>query len=92
MDYSENLSQQYKFEPQSCHFNKSQYSLHCTVKHTGCDTLLYEYTYHLSDEMKQDFAFTSTVVCHLLEVNKPSTTRFKSDNCATQYKSKYVFK
>ena len=31
MDYSENLSQQYKFEPQSYHFNKSQYSLHCTL-------------------------------------------------------------
>ena len=42
MDYSENLSQQYKFEPQSCHFNNSQYSLHCTVKHTGCDTSPYE--------------------------------------------------
>ena len=34
MNFSENLSQQYKYEPQSCHFNKQQYSLHCTVKHT----------------------------------------------------------
>lgn len=25
MDFSENLSQQYKYEPQSCHFNKQQY-------------------------------------------------------------------
>ena len=35
MDFSENLSQQFKYEPQSCHFNKKQYSLHCTVEHTG---------------------------------------------------------
>ena len=27
MDFSENLSQQYKYEPQSCHFNKQQYLL-----------------------------------------------------------------
>ena len=28
---------------------------------------------------------------HLLELENPSVIRFKSDNCATQYKSKYVF-
>ena len=27
-----------------------------------------------------------------MEVDKPSTINFKSDNCATQYKSKYIFK
>ena len=35
--------------------------------------------------MKHNFTFTSTVVGHLLEVDKPSTIYFKSDNCATQY-------
>ena len=34
MDFSENLTQSYKYEPQSTHFNKKQYSLHCSVKHT----------------------------------------------------------
>ena len=66
MDYSENFSQQYKFEPQSCHFNMS---LQCTLKHASYDTLPYECVYHLSDEMKYDFAFTSTIACHLLEVD-----------------------
>ena len=33
MDYSENMSQMYKFEIQSTHFNKRNYSLHCTVEH-----------------------------------------------------------
>ena len=91
-DYFDNLSQEYKFELQSCHFNKSWYSPHCTVKHTGCDTLPYEYVSHLSLEMKHDFTFTSTVVRHLLEVDKSSTIHSKSDNCTTQCKSKYIFK
>ena len=34
MDFSENLSQIYKYDPQSSHFDKKQYPLHCTVKHT----------------------------------------------------------
>ena len=92
MDYSENLSQQYKYEPQSSHFNKNQYSLHCTVKHTDNKNSPYEYIYHLSDEKKHDFAFTSMVVNHILQLHNPSDTiRLKSDNCSTQYKCKYVF-
>ena len=47
---------------------------------------------HLSDEMKYDSAFTSVVVHHPLEQEDPQTIRLKSDNCSTQYKSKYVFK
>ena len=31
LDYSENMTHQYKFEPQSSHFSKKQFSLHCTV-------------------------------------------------------------
>ena len=65
MDYSENVSQQFK--PQSSHFNKQQFSLHCTVKHTSNEDSPYHYMYHLSDEMKHDSAFTSVVVYHLLE-------------------------
>lgn len=32
MDFSENISEIHKYEPQSSHFNKAQYLLHCTVK------------------------------------------------------------
>ena len=35
MDFSENRCQMHKFEPQSSHFNKAQYSLHCTVRHAA---------------------------------------------------------
>ena len=47
-NYSENLTQSYKYEPQSSHFNKQQYSLHCTVKHLK--DAKHQYLYHLSDE------------------------------------------
>ena len=48
MDYSENLSQQYKFETHSSHFNKQQFSLHCTVKHTSNEASPYYYiTYQM---------------------------------------------
>ena len=91
MDFSENLTQAYKYEPQSSHFNKKQYSLHCTVKHTKDG---HKYLYHLSDEKKHDQAFTSVVVDQIVENSQDDDIilRFKSDNCATQYKSKWVFR
>ena len=48
IDYSENVSQHLKYEPKSSHFNKTQYSLHCTVKHVPGDSP-YQYIYHQSD-------------------------------------------
>ena len=92
MDFLDDLSQQYKYEPQSCHFSKQQYSLSCTVKHTCCENYPHEYFYHLSGDMRHNFAFTLSVVYHSLQLNSPSVTCFKYDNCLTQYKSKYVFK
>ena len=62
MDFSENLTQMHKFERQSSHFNKQQYLLHCTVKHVDNTKSMYEYMYHLSDDLKLDHAFTSAVV------------------------------
>ena len=92
MDFFENLCQIYKYEPQSSHFNKKQYSLHYTVKHTTDPDNPYEYIYRLSDFMKHIYVFTSAVVDHILEKNStPRLIQFKSDNCATQDKSKYVF-
>ena len=90
MDYSENFTLSCKYESQSSHFNKAQYSLHCSVKHSSDQT--FSYFYHLSDDLKHDFAFTKTVADDLLEKNGTTTTLcFKSDNCAVQYKCKNVF-
>ena len=95
-DYSENMSQN-QYEAQACHFNKTAYSLHCTVEHVDSANYPnfkspYRYLYHLSDDMKPDFAFTSTVANHCIDINKlPTIIRRKSDYCGTQYKSKWVF-
>ena len=92
-DYSENLTQSYKYEPQSSHFNKKQYSLHCTVKHFLDSS---QYFYHFSDSKKHDFAYTSHVLNHLLDLEEEDNVsviiRVKSDNCSCQYKCCYVFK
>ena len=63
-DYSENMAQLTKFEAQSAHFNKRNYSLHCTVEHVNPEEnehlkSPYRYHYHLSDDMRHDAAFTS---------------------------------
>ena len=89
MDFSENLTQLFKYEPQSSHFKKSQYSLHCTVKHTGLEESSYHYLYHLSNVMQHDLTFTSAVVNEIIKSNGiPEIICFKSDNCSTQYKYK----
>lgn len=92
MDFSEN-SQMHKYEPQSSHFNKSHYSLHCTVKHDiHEEEPMYTYIYHLSDVTCNNHAFTATVVDNILSLQPPTDiVGFKSANCSTQYKSKCVF-
>ena len=97
MDYSENLALSPKYEPQSAHFNKKQYSLHCIVGHCtdNNDDGQYKYYYHLSDDISHDYAFTGYVVEDVLKsaFSKEDNRiiRFKSDNCSVQYKSKKVF-
>ena len=83
----------YKYKPQSSHFSKQQYSLHCTVRTKYLDSQpTHNYLYDLSDEMKHDYAFTASVVDHVLSPEDLlETLRFKLDNYSTKYKSKYVF-
>ena len=42
--------------------------------------------------MTDNHAFTSTVLKYLIDHSSTNIIRIKSDNCATQYKLKYVFK
>lgn len=89
IDYSENITQSFKYEPQESHFNKKQYSLHCTVKHEEEKN---KYFYHFFDELTHNFAFTYSVAELLIHLDpKLEIIRIKSDNCSTQYKSKNVF-
>ena len=95
-DYSENMPKMHKIKTQSAHFNKHNYSLHCTVELVNHDEFPnlkspYIYHYHLSDEIKHDAAFTSVILERCIQNRVPDIIRRKSDNCATQYKSKKVF-
>ena len=88
-DFSENIVQMFKAEPQSSHFNKNQFSLHCAVRHGVDDNVTYEY--HLSDDRKHDSAIVSLVTECLLDQEIPSVIQIKSDNCAVQYKCADAF-
>ena len=87
-DFSENITQILKNEPQSSHFNKAQFSLHCAVRHSSNNV---KYEYHLSDDTKHDSAIVSLVVNDLIQDNMPDIIRVKSDNCAVQYKCGEAF-
>ena len=93
MDFSESLTQLFEYESQSSHFNESQYSLHCTVKHRGFEESPYHYLYHLSNVMQHDHTFTSAVVNEIIKSNGiPEIIHFKLDNCSTQYNCKWIFR
>ena len=87
----------HKYEVQSAHFNKHNYSLHCTVEHVDHQKYPhlkspYLYHYHFSDDMKHNSVFTSAVIQHLFHDCKlPYIIRIKSDNCSTQYKCGLAF-
>lgn len=84
------MTQIHQTEPQSSHFNKNGYSLPCTVMlQLPEESPLYYY--YLSDDMKHDWAYSSSVIRHLNQLWNPKILRFKSDNCATQYNSLWMF-
>ena len=63
------------------------------MKHTGDDESPFCYIFHLSDKVKQNHAFTSAVVNDITEKHGlPLILHFKSDNCSTQSKCKWVFR
>ena len=72
MGFSENIGQMYRYKPQSSHFSKTQYSLHCTVKYEASEDRKHSYLYYLSDEMRHDYAFSAAVVDHILDLDTHS--------------------
>ena len=82
-DYSENMSQKNKYEPQSAHFNRKSYSLHCMVKYMKEKE--FDYIFHLSDDLVHDASHTSAARRHQLTCQElPKIIREKSDNCSKQ--------
>ena len=93
LGFSENITVTPKYEAQSAHFNKRQYSLHCSAAHTSFHNKAKNCShYRVSDDPTHHSAFTEAVVRDLIfyhgDIDIP---RFKGDNCSGQYKSKHVF-
>ena len=95
MDYSENIQNTPKHQPQDAHFNPAQHTLHCTVVYPAYDSNNVNYAYHVSRDNVHDGSFTSTVIDDLLksnnEVKHYPVIRFKSDNFMVQYCCRYIF-
>ena len=94
LDFSENITGTPKLEPHSAHFNKNQYSLHCTVGHhiNEEDEIVNAFYYHLSDDNIHDWSFTGRVIDDLISHGRDDDLIWlKSDNCGYQYKNRNVF-
>ena len=87
-DYSENIQEIPKFQPQDMHFNKKSHSLHCTVIHLSMDPQENQYLYHFSDITKHNWAHTQLVDKDWEKDYFAGETivRKKNDNCRVQYK------
>ena len=79
-------------DPHFAHFNKDQYTLHCTVAHSFDEDAFNKYIYHFSNDTSHDSQFSYANVDDLMTNNDQCLIfRFKSDNCSQQYKSRFVF-
>ena len=93
LDYSQNIKLVEKNQIQSAHFSGRQHTLH--------DSLIQQkdkpntYIYHLSDDTNHDNVMTTEIINSIIqnhpEIVASGTLNLRSDNCSTQYKSKYVF-
>ena len=92
-DYSENLQEKPKMEPQSMHFAKKSYTLHCTVVHNSDEAQDNAYAYHFSDVSTHNWCHTKCVETDIVDKFFPdqAVIRKKTDNCSTQYKCKWTF-
>ena len=91
-DYSENIQLKLKFEAESAHSSGKQQTLHCCVRERNGDI---KYLYHLLDDKHHDSVITFAVIDDIIE-NDPTVIEngnlmLRSDDCPTQYKSKFVF-
>ena len=93
MDYSQNIKLVEKNQVQSAHFSGKQQTLHdCLIIYKGQN----KYVYHLSDDTTHDSVMTAEILKTIIdkhpEIIETGILVLRSDNCSTQYKSKFVFK
>ena len=93
MDYSQNIKLTEKNQVQSAHFSGKQQTLHDSlIQNKGH----HHYVYHLSNDTNHDSVMTEAILNDLIanypEIIESGILILCSDNCATQYKSRFVFK
>ena len=79
-----------KHEAQSAHFSGRQHTLHCCVLHDqdlAENNPVSQFIYHLSDDTNHDSIMTFSIIEDILKQYHV----IRSDNCSTQYKSRFTF-
>ena len=94
LDYSQNISLTPKFEVQSAHFSGKQHTLHdALIRAPGFDK--YRYIYHIGNDTNHDNVMTSMIIMDIIREHPEMVSSghlvLRSDNCSTQYKSRFVF-
>ena len=94
VDYGQNIALTPKFETQSAHFPGRQHTLHDSLLSTPySDT--FKYIYHLSDETNHESVLSDLILRDIIEkypqIIDSGHFVLRSDNCSTQYKSRFVF-
>ena len=86
-DFSENLTIDVKWEPQSLHWSKKQVSIHSGIVKTSDG----QKTYHpyVSDNREHDQPFVAVAIKKMLSTTDDGADviLIESDNCCSQYKS-----
>ena len=94
LDYSMNIKLTEKNQIQSAHYSGKQQTLHDVLIRQP-STNVNKYVYHLSDDTNHDSVMTrkilEEIVIHYPQVISSGRLVLRSDNCSTQYKSKFVF-
>ena len=94
MDYSVNIKLVEKNQAQSANYSGRQQTLHDSL--IQLPNKQFRYVYHLSDDTNHDSVMTEQVIAGIIEshpeVIAPGRLLLRSDNCSTQYKSRFVFK
>ena len=94
MDYSMNIKLTEKNQAQSAHYSGRQQTLHDSLIQQPDGSFFF--IYHLSDDTNHDSVMTGKIIEDNLlkhpEVIENGRLILRSDNCSTQYKSRYVFK
>ena len=91
IDYSENIDLVPKHEVQSAYFSGRQHTLHCCfIEEEGT----FMYVYHLSNDTihyVMTFEILKNIIHQYPAVISNGKLLLRSDNCSTQFKSKFVF-